>query len=427
MSKRIHWAWFILTAAFVTVFTAYSIRLSYGILLPEMIGSLQITKAEAGLIASSFYLTYTLFSPLLGFLVDRVDNRKLLVLFCLILAAGTFLMGKPQSLLQACLFFAIVGVGSAAMWTPVTTLVQRWFGVKRRGAVLGVLSIGFAIGYGTMGLILPPLVARYDWRTCWFFLSGLAFALVPLNGILLKTRPEDMNLKPWGSEPDLVGEGPSSKPTGGGTPYRDLLRLPSLWLAAISYFFIGFTSYVVNLFIVTYGTLELKVPFAQAAQLASAIAFSGIIGGLFIPILSDSLGRKKCLILIHGSLTLSILLILGAGNHWTALFLTVCIFGIFYAAAWPMYAAAAADFFPPEATGSVLGFWTIFYGIALVLAPTLGGYVADLTGTFFWSFLLAAVTGVLGAIFFSMVKKYKQPPEGGGSTKRVGGKNPFMV
>jgi sugar phosphate permease len=426
MSKRIHWAWFVLTAAFVTVFTAYSIRLSYGILLPEMIGSLKITKGEAGLIASSFYLTYTLFSPLLGFWVDRVDTRKLLVLFSLILAAGTFLMGKPQSLFQACLFFAVVGVGSAAMWTPVATVVQRWFGVKRRGTVLGVLSIGFAIGYGTMGLILPPLVARYDWRACWLFLAGLAFALVPLNGVLLKTRPEEINLKPWGNDPDPVVESPSSIPHG-GMSYRDLLRLPSLWLAAISYFFIGFTSYVVNLFIVTYGTMELKVPFAQAAQLASAIAFSGIIGGLLIPILSDSLGRKKCLLLIHGSLALSILLIIGAGSHWTALFLTVSVFGIFYAAAWPMYAAAAADFFPSGATGSVLGFWTIFYGIALVLAPTLGGYLADLTGTFVWPFLLAAATGVLGAIFFSLVKKYEQPRKGEDSPKRVAGLKKSMV
>lgn len=420
MSKQIHWAWFILTAAFVTVFTAYSIRLSYGILLPEMIVSLKITKAEAGLIASSFYLTYTLFSPLLGFLVDRFDARNLLVLFGLILAAGTFLMGKPQSLLQACLFFAIVGVGSAAMWTPVVTLVQRWFGVKRRGAVLGILSIGFAIGYGTMGLVLPPLVERYDWRTCWLILSGLAFALVPLNGILLRTKPQDMNLKPWGSESEFACERHPAKPNR-GIPYRELLKLPSLWLAAISYFFIGFTSYIINLFIVTYGTLELKVPFAQAAQLASAIAFSGIIGALFIPMLSDSLGRKKCLILIHVSLTLSIMLIIGAGDHWWVLFFTVSLFGVFYAAAWPMYAAAAADFFPPEATGTVLGFWTIFYGLALILAPTLGGYLADLTGTFIWPFLLAAATGVLGAIFFSMVKKYDQNYERQESEKRVVG------
>ena len=425
MSKQIHWAWFILTAAFVTVFTAYSIRLSYGILLPEMILSLKITKAEAGLIASSFYLTYTLFSPLLGVWVDRFNARTLLVIFCLIMAIGTFLMGKPQSLGQACFFFAIVGVGSAAMWTPVATLVQRWFGSKRRGTVLGILSIGFAIGYGIMGLVLPPLVERYDWRFCWLFLSGLAFILVPLNGFLLRTRPEDLNLKPWGGNLDRMGESPPREP-GRAIPYRDLLKLPSLWLAAISYFCIGFTSYIINLFIVTYGTLELQVPFAQAARLASAIAFSGIIGGLFLPILSDFMGRKKCLILIHTSLTFSIVLIVGAGNHWPLLFFPVALFGIFYAAAWPMYAAAAADFFPPGATGTVLGFWTIFYGIALILAPTLGGYLADLTGTFVWPFLLAAATGVLGAIFFSMVKKCTEPT-GGKTEKGVAGKNRSMV
>ena len=136
------------------------------------------------------------------------------------------------------------------------------------------------------------------------------------------------------------------------------------------------------------------------------MAFSGMIGALLIPLLSDSLGRKKCLMLIHASLTVSIMLIIWAGNHWPALFLTVCLFGVFYAAAWPMYAAAAADFFPREATGTVLGFWTIFYGLALILAPTLGGYVADLTGTFIWPFFLAAATGVLGAVFFSGIKKH---------------------
>ncbi|MDI6753583.1 MAG: MFS transporter [Thermodesulfobacteriota bacterium] len=425
MKERIHWAWIILATSFATVFTAYSIRLSYGILLPEMIVSLKITKTQAGFIASSFYLTYIIFSPLLGFLIDRFDARKILVLFCSIQAGGTFLMGKPQSLLEACLFFAIVGVGSSAMWTPVVTLVQRWFGVKRRGTVLGLLSISYAIGYGIMGLALPPLVERYDWRTCWLILSGLAFALVPLNGFLMRTKPQDMNLKPWGSESDLVQENPSIKPSK-GVSYRELLKLPSLWLAGIAYFFIGFTAYITNLFIVTYGTMELRYPFAQAARLASAIAFSGIVGALFIPILSDYLGRKKCLILIHAFMSGSILLIIWAGDHWPSLFLTVCLFGVFYAAAWPMYAAAAADFFPREATGTVLGFWTIFYGLALILAPTLGGYVADLTGTFIWPFFIAAAAGFLGAAFFSGVKKYDEPfPEK--SNKKVASKNISML
>jgi sugar phosphate permease len=91
MSERIHWAWMILMASFITVFTAYSIRLSYGLLLPQMIVSLKITKAQAGAIASCFYLAYTIFSPLLGFLADRFDARKLLVLFAFIQGTGTFL------------------------------------------------------------------------------------------------------------------------------------------------------------------------------------------------------------------------------------------------------------------------------------------------------------------------------------------------
>lgn len=404
MIKRTHWAWVILIASFITVFTNYSIRFSYAILMPEMIVALKITKAQAGAIASSFFISYTIFSPLLGYWIDRVSPRKLLGLFSFILGGGTFLMGKPSSLLQACLFFAITGVGSSAMWTPVMTLIQRWFAVRRRGMVLGILSISYTLGYGIMGLALPPLVIRYDWRTCWLILSGLAFALVPLNGALLRTKPQDLSLGPWGDEPARPSLNQSDE-IKGRVRYGELLKLRNLWLVGISYFFIAFTAYVINTFIVTYGTLELGFPYGQSAKLASAIAFSGIAGALFIPILSDSLGRKMCLILNNSSLAASVILIIWAGNNWTALIAAVCIFGVFYAAVWPMYAATAADFFPPGATGSVLGFWTIFYGLGLILSPTLGGYIADLTGTFTWSFLMATMTGALATFFFSRVKK----------------------
>jgi len=403
MTKRIHWAWIILIASYITIFTNISIRFSYNILMPEMIVSLKITKTQAGGIASSFYLAYTIFSPFLGFLADRVSARKLLIIFSFIMGGGTFLMGKPVSFLQACFFFAIVAVGSSAMWTPVFTLVQRWFGVRRRGMVLGILSTSFTIGYGIMGLILPPLVARFDWRTCWFILSVPAFALVLINGFLIRTKPPDLNLRPWGEDPFIPNETPSQAPRG-GIGYGGLLKIRNLWLVAISYFFIAFTAYVLNIFIVTYGTMELRFPYAQAARLASAIAFSGTLGALLIPFLSDSLGRKRCLILVDISLSASIILIISAGNHWNALLTSVCIFGFFYAAVWPMYAAAAADFFPPGTTGSVLGFWTIFYGLGLMLAGILGGYIADLTGTFARSFIVAAVAGGLGAFFFSQMK-----------------------
>ena len=407
MIKHIHWAWVILFTCFATVFMHYSIRMGYGILMPEMILSLKITKAQAGTIASSFFLAYGIFSPLLGFMVDRFNVRLLLAIFSCILATGTLLMGRPQTLSQACLSFFIVGMGASAMWTPVVTLVQRWFGAHRRGMALGILSIGYAIGYGVMGLVLPPLVAGYGWQTCWFILAGFAFLLAPLNGIFLRNRPEDLNLSPWGEAP----EPPRGDPPGGlkkNISFRELLRFPSLWLAGISYLFIAFTAYVINIFIVTYATLELKLPFARAAQLASAMALGGVAGGFLLPFLSDFIGRKKTVIIINASLTLSILLIIWAGNRWPVLALAAGVFGVFYASVWPMYAAAAADFFPREATGSVLGFWTIFYGVALILAPAVGGYIADVTGTFTYSFFTGFITGCLATLFFLPIKKFKE-------------------
>ena len=66
----------IIIAGFSTIFVAFAIRYSYGLLLPEMLSGLSISKTEAGIIYSSYFLTYTLFSPLLGLLVDRFDARS---------------------------------------------------------------------------------------------------------------------------------------------------------------------------------------------------------------------------------------------------------------------------------------------------------------------------------------------------------------
>jgi ACS family hexuronate transporter-like MFS transporter len=161
MTSRIHWAWFILTASFATIFIHYSIRLGYGILMPEMIQSLQITKAQAGTIASSFYLAYSIFSPIMGFAVDRFNSRILLTVCSAILATGTYFMSRPETLAQACFAF-FIGGSELRHVTPVVTLIQRWYGANRRGMALGILSVSYAIGYGVMGIV--PRGGGGRWR-----------------------------------------------------------------------------------------------------------------------------------------------------------------------------------------------------------------------------------------------------------------------
>jgi MFS family permease len=78
-------------------------------------------------------------------------------------------------------------------------------------------------------------------------------------------------------------------------------------------------------------------------------------------------------------------------------------FGFFYGAIWPMYGACARDFFPKEMTGRVFGLMTIFYGLGAMSSPPLTGYLADITGTFRWSFGLGASMALIAALCIRLI------------------------
>src|SRR4030042_5234545 len=108
---NIHWGWVVLLSGFITLFIAYSIRIgAYSVLLPEMIKDLHLTKAQAGMIKSSFSTTYLIFAPLMGWLTDRIGGRKVISFFCLFWGGGALLMGKADSFITAPLFYTLVGV-----------------------------------------------------------------------------------------------------------------------------------------------------------------------------------------------------------------------------------------------------------------------------------------------------------------------------
>jgi MFS family permease len=82
----------VVTAGFFTVFIVYSVRYSYGLVLHYMLSTLAISKTQAGVIFSSYFITATILSPPLGILADRFDTKIILTVFVSILGASTCLM-----------------------------------------------------------------------------------------------------------------------------------------------------------------------------------------------------------------------------------------------------------------------------------------------------------------------------------------------
>ena len=405
--RKLHWAWVILAICFVDLFVNYSVRLGYGVVLPEMIRTLGFGRADAGSIYNAYLFTYIVATPFTGYLTDRLGARRVITICIFILGWAVILMGTVNTLGSTCLFFGFAGLGAAGLWAPVITLVQRWFTFKRRGFALGILSTGFGFGFATIGVVFPWIVKYYNWRYAWFYLGAMALALVALNGILLRSDPLSSGVQPWGEMPDqAIG---SNRMRDDPAPQR--IALSSLfadrcfWLIGSSYCAIAYALYGITTFMVDYAKYQLGLPLEQASLLATIHGLCQIAGVLIVLPLSDYLGRKKTIVISNTIITGSLAMILPLGNSLVMLYILIGCLAVFYGATFPIYGACAGDYFPREIMGTVIGAWTPFYGLGAILTHWVTGLLRDATGVYNHAFIINIVMGVMAILLISMVRR----------------------
>jgi sugar phosphate permease len=311
-------------------------------------------------------------------------------------------MGKAADLTTAILFHGIIGIGAAAIWTPVSALIQKWFGGNKRGLALGILSPSYALGFGLMGILLPAIVKNYNWRMGWYLLGASGLFLIALNFLLLRDDPEKLGLLPWGEKAKSTSSQPLPETS---FHYWNMMKDRTFWLIGISYFFISLGVYIVSDFIVTYGVMELKISYPIASTFISILALTSIGGGFILMTLSDYIGRVKSLVMIHSLLALSIVLIILAKDNIPWLRVGIGWFGFMYGPIFPMYAACARDYFPKEVAGRVIGLLTLFYGVGAMVGPILGGHLTDLIGSFRWSFGIGALAALLASLIIGFLRR----------------------
>ena len=392
----------VITAGFFTVFTAYGIRYMYGVLLPKMLPALEINKAEAGIIYASYFIAYTIFSPILGLMADRLSIRLILTAFPAMLCLGTFLMSYSSSLLNSSLFFALAGLGSAACWSPVMALILRWVSDRRRGIALAITDMGSTSGILVWTWLMPYIVEASDWMAGWKSLAAMALIATVLNAVLIKDKPLPESIHSPSTTINVSGEKT-------GYIYLKLLQNKMFWLIGLSYMLVGFSVLIPFTFLTAHAVETFQMPYQTAKWLIIVIAIFGLIGKLTIGYYSDVLGRIKMMILC------SLLIAAGSfgimlSNTILTLAISCAIFGLGYGALWAVYAAVASDYFPKMYSGRIIGLWTVYLGIGSIVAPPLAGWTIDTTGSYAWAFLLTSVSAAISILLlFPLIKTRPHP------------------
>ena len=398
-----HWAWLILAICFVDLFINYSVRLGYGVVMPEIIRDLNINRTASGSIYNAYFLSYISLTPVMGYLTDRVGGRPVITFCSLMLGLGALLMGTVHDLTTACLFYAITGLGAAGLWTPIITVIQRWFVPNRRGLALGIINIGPGLGFATIGVLFPWIVSHYTWRYSWYFLGVAALVMVILNGLLLRSDPFTIGIRPWGEkerpQPNTVEQTGVCSET-----FYQVLKYPRFWFIGLSYLSISYSLYGLTTFMIDYAIYELGIPLGTASFLATVHGIAQTVGVLMILPLSDYLGRKRTITISNTLIAVSLVGILLFGSNFSALLIFVGFLALFYGATFPLYGACAGDYFSGKLIGTVAGAWTPLYGIGAISSHWVNGFLRDITGSYQYGFVINVALAVSSIVFISFAK-----------------------
>ncbi|MFE6975025.1 MFS transporter [Streptomyces sp. NPDC057682] len=148
--------------------------------LPDLQREFGASTTAVSWVLSSFLLTASVATALLGRVGDMFGKRRVLIVSLGVFAVGTLIAALSDSLALLIAARAVQGVGSAAF--PLAFgIVRDQFPRERVPVAIGLISSTFGIGFG-VGLVVPgPIVDALDWH--WIFWLGLVVIVLGIAAV----------------------------------------------------------------------------------------------------------------------------------------------------------------------------------------------------------------------------------------------------
>lgn len=158
----------VLWTAFIVVFLN---RLSVGPLGPFLKQDLGITSAQVGLVisAAAFGIVVTMFP--VGWVVDRIGARWLMVIGELIAGISMLALFFVPSYIWLLILMFVVGLGCGFLMPSTTQGVVVWFPPRERATVMGLKQTAVNIGGIISAATLPAVALALGWRYGFLFLG----------------------------------------------------------------------------------------------------------------------------------------------------------------------------------------------------------------------------------------------------------------
>jgi len=382
------YCWVIVFAGMLALFAGLGLgRFSLGMLLPRMGEALALNYGEMGYISTANFCGYLMAVVSCGKLNRMIGSRLLIFLGLLLVGGSMLLVGRMTGFYTILLLYAVTGIGSGLANVPVMALISTWFEPARRGRAAGLCVMGNGLGLLVSGYGVPLMNSSAGgWRLSWSALGGMVLILSLLCLLLLRNTP--LVQPKTGQRSHMVGQRPL-------IAIADTVYRKRIAHCGLIYFLFGCTYVIYITFMVTALVQDRGLDEQEAGVLWSWVGFLSLGSGPLLGYFSDRFSRKGALVLIFFCQAVAYLLV-AAKLPMVAVYISIGCFGLVAWSVPTVMAALVGDYAGSERAAAAFGLVTFAFGIGQVAGPAIAGMLAEHTGSFSVSFVLAAVL-VVGA------------------------------
>ncbi|GBQ27632.1 MFS transporter [Acidiphilium acidophilum] len=355
-----------------------------------------ITKADEGTAGGIFFVGYVLLQIPGGWLAEHWSAKKFVAVMIVFWGLMALACGFAENFTQLVIARFFLGVAEGGIWPATLVLLSHWFPVQERARAYGFWIANLAIS----SIITQPLsgfiVAGSDWRTLFFVEGALPFIIaLPLWLLFIKDRPEDAS---WCLQPERdyinrsIAQDRINEPAPG--PFSTIFKSATVWRLVAVYFLVQVGFYGLNMWMPTLLKNLTHDGFGAVGLIAALPYIAAAIMLWTNGWLADRNRRYSwhvCLSLTISAISLILSVMIGETMIILSIVFLCLAVGGAMAYDGPFWAAASRTL-PVALVGGAMGLINALGNLGGYLGPFLGGYLQDVTGNFYATAILFAVS-----------------------------------
>jgi MFS family permease len=393
-------AWKITFLLFLFMLVNFADKIVVGLAGVPIMSELRLKPEQFGLLGSSFFFLFSISAIVVGFIVNRIATRWVLLVLAVIWALAQFPMVGSVSFTTLLICRVILGAGEGPAFSVAVHSVYKWFPDEKRTLPTAILSQGSAFGVILAVPALNWLIVNHSWHYAFGALGIVGLMWVAAWLVLGQEGPLVQTAAMANADPRV--------------PYSQLLTsrtfigccaatFGAYW--ALSLGLTWFTPFIVN----GLGFSQKDAGWISILPWvfgATTVLLTGWISQLMMARGVSTRGARGILgaaPLVVGGLILAIMpYVEGAGLQIALLVVGSGLCGSIYVVCPPML----GEFTPVSQRGAVIAIYGAIYTLAGIIAPSVMGSVIQHAATpvdgymtgFTINAVIMAASGLLGLL-----------------------------